>query len=100
MKAKYGIKDERKELWACLDEWDTELNRAASAHSAEAPKEAELRPFRGGATPDWGDVAVYGVLGAADGVPLGAELRTNAPPAVASWLVAMDAAVPPPNFVK
>ena len=96
MKAKYGIVDERAELWECLGEWQAELSRSGAAASNDAGR----GPFRGGAAPDWGDVAVFGVLGAADGLPLGTELRAHAGPQVASWLAAMDAAVPRPNYVK
>lgn len=94
VKAKYGIADERAALWECLAEWQAELDRAAASNGESRG------PFRGGAAPDWGDVAVFGVLGAADGLPLGAELRARAGSTVAAWLTAMDAAVPRPNCVK
>ena len=84
IKQKYGIEDERTELFEKVDAWTAEL--AASDG-----------PFRSGTdVPDMADVSVYGVLRAAAGLPLYAEIAQRGGAGVQAWLEAMDEATSHP----
>lgn len=90
VKAKYGIEDERASLWEAVDEW----GRALEAPAAAAPAAG---PFRGGAAaPDWGDVAVFGVLQSCKGLPLAEEIVGRSA-ALGTWAAAMGALLEAPN---
>lgn len=80
IKKKYNITDERKALIDKLTIWQTQLTTG---------------PFRGGRpTPDLGDLTVFGVLAAVNGLPAHTEIL-DAMPTIQSWHDNMDAILPP-----
>ena len=83
IKQKYGIVDERAALMERLAAWEAELGD---------------RPFRGGDRPDLGDVAVFGVLGAVEGLPAREDVVERSPK-VGAWIDRVDAALPPARVV-
>ena len=76
IKAKYGIEDERAELFERVDEWAAELQASEGVFRS------------GGDAPDLADVSVYGVLRAAAGLPLYDEIAERG--GLRGWLAAMD----------
>lgn len=79
IKKKYGIEDERQALQERLDVWDKALGDG---------------PFRDARkSPDLGDVAVFGVLGAVSGTRAHDDIMSQNPK-IAEWAKAVDAALP------
>jgi microsomal prostaglandin-E synthase 2 len=89
IKKKYGIVDERASLWSALDEWSEELDRASPSCS-----------FHGGNRPDIGDVSVWGVLNAAQGLPLFEEMKAHGSGRVGKWMKSMAEVMPTPKIVS
>lgn len=87
IKKKYNIQDERVSLQEALNEWEAALSKSSGI-------------FRGGNQPDLGDISVWGVLQAANGLPLLAELKSNGTSKFKTWMIAMEDVVPKPKLVE
>lgn len=88
IKKKYGLTDEREALWEALDEFILKLE---SDHKGEK--------YLGGDSPNLGDVSIYGVLCAADGLMLFNDMVARNE-RLASWMKDMSEVMPKPAMMS
>ena len=81
---KYNITDERQALRDKVAAWEGALGK---------------NDFRGGAAPDLGDVAVFGILDALKGLGAHRDILAQSP-RLADWSSAMEEALPKPAIVE